>query len=93
VYLDPFLLRIFSSIWDRVCVAHRQPTHILNIDFDNIDFFIFFDGTTGVACGVTGTTACVAPLRLHIHLRQLVATADREAPPSTSSSPPRTLSA
>ncbi|WVZ51741.1 hypothetical protein U9M48_002854 [Paspalum notatum var. saurae] len=98
------LLRLFFfPICNRVCVpiAHRPPpvdSCVIDIGFDNTGFLVFFDCVVGVACGVTGTLACVAPLRLHIALRRLViAITDREAPPSTSpspsSSPPRAPSA
>jgi len=96
------LLLLFSFSRSVIGFASPSPTavdsRIIDIGFDNTDFLISFDCVAGVACGVTGTPACAAPLRLHVDLRRLVfATTDREAPPSTSPSPslssPRTPSA
>jgi hypothetical protein len=86
-------LLCFPGQWSGLHLHRPTPigSHVLDIGFNNTDFFIFFDGATGVAYGVTRTPAYVAPLHLHVHLcRLVVATTDREAPPS--SSPPRTSS-
>jgi hypothetical protein len=65
----------FSFFPDQRSGLRRPPpvdSRVLDIGFNNTGFLIFFDGATGVACNVTGTPACVAPLRLHVHLCQLV---------------------
>ncbi|WVZ63134.1 hypothetical protein U9M48_012793 [Paspalum notatum var. saurae] len=44
---------------------HRPPpvdSRVIDIGFDNTSFLIFFDCAASVACGVTETLACAAPL-------------------------------